>query len=122
MLSGVVFSRCLPTSLTFKQRGGYNAGSMHYVATLVVLIFSCYGAAKLGAKHGRILSDWLKKKTRPLERLRAQGLEDLLNGSEQESALSSDAPDHHSRPEAPGSEAITVPRGDGDYLLLQLVY
>ena len=48
-----------------------------------------------------------KKKTRPLEEKRAQGLEDLLNGSELEFAPSSDTPGHQSRPEAEGSKPKT---------------
>lgn len=45
---------------------------------------------------------WPKKKARPLERLRAQGLEDLLNGSEPEFAQGSDIPGHQYRQEAEG--------------------
>src|ERR1035437_2180132 len=50
-----------------------------------------------------------KKKTRrPLENVRAQGLEDLLNGSGREFAQESESPDLGNRPEAAGSEATDV--------------
>lgn len=51
--------------------------------------------------------NWFKKKTRrPLSERRAQGLEDLLNESEPQSAPAIDVQGRQSRPEAEGSEPI----------------